>query len=132
MYRQGDDAARDLAERFVGLATAAGSEAGELLTALVPGRPSQTFRRATGLPDEALASALREGADTGYIVSLDRRVFDACREIEALIDRAGWLDPATIVPLVDTRLRAVVRRGRSGVTVEWDGGLVISGMKGER
>ena len=132
VYQLGDDAARDLAERFVGLATGGGSEAGEILTMLVPGRPSRTFRRATGLTGEALQSALESGVDTGYLVSLDRRAFDACRELEALIGRARWLDPASIVPLVDTRLRAVARRGRSGVTVEWDGGLVISGMGADR
>ena len=30
------------------------------------------------------------------------------------MDAARWLDPETIVPLVDTRLHAIVRRGRSG------------------
>ena len=132
VYRRGDDAARDLAERFIGLAMADGSRTNPMLTVLVPGRPNRTFRRATGLPDAALAAAVRNGADTGYIVSLDRRALDACRELERLTERAGWLDPATIVPLVETRLRAVARRGLSGVTAEWDGGLVISGMKGER
>jgi hypothetical protein len=41
------------------------------------------------------------------------------------MDAARWLDPDTIVPLVDTRLHAVVRQGRSGITAEWDGGLLI-------
>ena len=40
---------------------------------------------------------------------------------------AGWLDPATIVPLVETRSQAVVRRGRAGLTTEWDGGVLIAG-----
>jgi hypothetical protein len=42
------------------------------------------------------------------------------------MDAARWLDPDTIVPLVDTRLHAVVRRERSGMTTEWDGGLLIA------
>jgi hypothetical protein len=41
------------------------------------------------------------------------------------MEAMGWLDPETIVPLVDTRMRAIVRRGRSGLTAEWDGGLLI-------
>ena len=41
---------------------------------------------------------------------------------------APWLDPETIIPLVDTRLHAIVRRGRSGFSAESDGGLVIAGM----
>ena len=48
------------------------------------------------------------------------------------MDGAPWLDPETIVPLVETRLHAIVRRGRSGVTVEWDGGLLIAGVNDPR
>ena len=48
------------------------------------------------------------------------------------MDGARWLDPETIVPLVETRLHAIVRRGRSGVTAEWDGGLVIAGVSDSR
>jgi hypothetical protein len=39
----------------------------------------------------------------------------------------GWIDPRTIVPLVDTRLQAVVRRGLSGAIIEGDGGLLLVG-----
>ena len=132
VYHQDDAAARDLAERFVGLATVAGSDGAKILNALAPGRPSQAFRRATGMSDEALAVALRSGTDTGYVVSLKRRALDPCREVKALVDRAEWLGVEAIVPLVETRLRALVRRNLSGVTVDWDGGLVISAAEGER
>lgn len=131
VYEAGDAVARDLAERFVGLA-AAGPDAATLLTDLVPGRPSQNYRRASALSGDALAAALGAGADTGYVVSLDQRRLDACENLRALVDRAAWLDPETIVPLVDTRLRALLRRGYSSVTVEWDGGLVITGAEGDR
>jgi hypothetical protein len=49
-----------------------------------------------------------------------------------MVEGARWLDPETIVPLVDTRLRAIVRRERSGAEVEWDGGLLIAGVYGSR
>ena len=49
-----------------------------------------------------------------------------------MMDGAPWLDPETIVPLVDTRLRAIARRGRSGVTVDWDGGLLIAAVNDPR
>jgi hypothetical protein len=65
-------------------------------------------------------------------MSLDSRPVDACRDLLALMDGARWLDPETIVPLVETRLHAIVRRGRSGVTAEWDGGLVIAGANESR
>jgi hypothetical protein len=58
-------------------------------------------------------------------MSIDNRPLDACRELQVLMDAARWLDPDTIVPLVDTRMHAVVRQGRSGITAEWDGGLLI-------
>ncbi len=105
VYDAADPVARDLAERLVGLAA---------------------YHRATGLSGEALARARRLGTDAGYVMSLESRPVDPCRELQVLIDSAPWLDPGTIVPLVDTRLQAIVRRGRSGVTVEWDGGLLLA------
>ena len=58
-------------------------------------------------------------------MSLDSRPLDPCREMQALVDEIGWIDPETIVPLADTRLEAIVRRGHSGVIVDWDGGLLF-------
>jgi hypothetical protein len=130
VYDAGDGAARDLAERFVGLVSASGPGAAEVLDAILPDRPRRTYQRATGLTGEALALARRRGADAGYVMSFDRRPFDPCRELQSIVDGVGWLDPETIVPLVDTRLQAIVRRGRAGVTAEWDGGLRIAGVDG--
>jgi len=104
VYDAADSAARDLAARLVGL---------------------RTYQSATGLTGEALASARRGGNDAGYILSLDSRPLDPCRDMQALVDDVGWIDPETIVPLADTRLQAIVRRGRSGVIVDWDGGLLF-------
>jgi hypothetical protein len=106
VYDAGDSAARDLAERLVGL-----------------GR----YQRAIGLTGDALARARRIGNDAGYVVALDSRPVDPCRELQVLNDNFRWLDPEAIVPLVDTRLQAIVRRGRSGLVAEWDGGLLLAG-----
>jgi hypothetical protein len=125
VYDASDAASRDLAERLVGLARASGPAAATFLDALLPDRPRRTYQRATGMNGEPLAVARRLGRDAGYIMSIDNRPLDACRELQVLMEAAQWLDPDTIVPLVDTRLRAVVRRGRSGITAEWDGGLSI-------
>jgi hypothetical protein len=127
VYDARDAAARDLAERFVGLVRASGPAATTLLDALLPDRPRRMYQRATGLTGDALAQARRLGTDAGYVMSLDGRPVDPCRDLQVLMDGARWLDPETIVPLVETRLRAIVRRGRSGVMAEWDGGLVIGG-----
>ncbi len=126
VYDAGDDAARDLAERFVGLMRASGPAAAAFVEALLPDRPRRAYRRANGLTGDALDRAVRLGRDAGYVVAVDSRPLDACAEIEALVDRAPWLDPATAVPLIDTRLHALVKRGRSGLTTEWDGVVLIT------
>jgi hypothetical protein len=132
VYDASDGAARDLAERFVGLVRASGPAATAFLDALLPDRPGRTYQRAAGLTGEALSRAQRGGADAGYVTSVDSRPIDPCQDLQALMDRAPWLDPETIVPLVETRLQAIVRRGRSGVTAEWDGGLIIAAASDPR
>ena len=127
VYDARDGAARDLAERLVGLARDSGAQATALLNLLLPDRAVRSYERANGLTGEPLARARRLGTDAGYIVPLDRHPLDPCRDIQVVMDSAPWLDPGAIVPLVETRLRAIVRRGRSGATAAWDGGLVIAG-----
>lgn len=128
VYESADMAARDLAERLVGLARAPGPSSTVFLDALLPDRPRRSYERATGLTGEALAVARRRGTDAGYIVAVASSPVDPCRDLQALMDGAPWLDPETIVPLVDTRLHAIVRRGRSGISAESDGGLVLGGV----
>jgi hypothetical protein len=129
VYDASDDAARDLAERFVGLARASGPQAAAFLDVILPDRPRRSYQRAAGLTGDALAAARRLGQDAGYVVALDSRPVDPCRDLQALVDTARWLDPATIVPLVETRMQAVVRRGRTGITTEFDGGLLIGSAR---
>ena len=125
VYAGADNTARDLAERLVGLARASGADAAAILGALLPNGATKTFQRATALSGEALASARRGGNDAGYIMALDRRPLDPCRDMQVVVESAGWVTPENIVPLVDTRLKAIVRRGRSGIRTDWDGGLLI-------
>ncbi len=131
VYGAGDQASRDLSERLVALARAQDSAAATALGALVPDR-TRTHERAVGMTGTALAQALRLGADAGYVMSIDSRPVDPCRDLRWLLGVAPWLDPDSIVPLIETRLQAVVRRGRSGISVEWDGGLVIAGASASR
>lgn len=132
VYDAADGSARDLAERFVGLVRASGPAAAIFLDALLPDRPRRTFQRATGLTGEDLANARRLGTDAGYVVAVERQPLDPCRDLHALMDGARWLDPDTIVPLVDTRLQAVVRRGRAGITADFDGALLVDGLDAAR
>jgi hypothetical protein len=126
VYDGNDNAARDLAERLVGLARASGPGATAVLDALLPDRPNRNYQRATGLTGAALATARRSGSDAAYILAVEPQPLDPCREMKVLVNLMGWIDPQTMVPLVDTRMRAIVRRGRSGATVDWDGGLLLA------
>ena len=132
VYEATDNAARDLAERLVGLASASGAGASAAFGTLIPDRPRRANHRAAGLAGEALALARRRGTDAGYIVPIDRRSLEPCHDVQLMIERAPWVDPETVVPLVETRLHAIVRRGRSGVDADWDGGLLIAGVNGSR
>jgi hypothetical protein len=132
VYEAGDAAARDLAERLVGLARAPGPSSTMFLDALLPDRPRRRYERATGLAGDALAVARRRGTDAGHIVAVANSPLDPCRDLQVLMGAAPWLDPETVVPLVDTRLHAVVRRGHSGISAESDGGLVIAGVSGRQ
>jgi hypothetical protein len=126
VYDASDGVARDLAERFVGLNRAASPAATAFLDVILPDRPRRTYQRATGLTGDALAVARRSGRDAGYVIALDSHPIDPCRDLPLLVDDARWLDPETIVPLVETRLHVIIRRGRTGVATEWDGGLRIA------
>ena len=130
VYDVRDAASRDLAERLVAFSRGSGAVANPILDVLLPDRQRRTYQQAVALTGEPLAATRRRGRDAGYIISVDRRPLDPCRDIQVLMDGARWLDPETIVPLVETRLRAIVRRGRSGVTTDWDGGLLIADVNG--
>ena len=127
-----DAASRDVAERLVALSRSTGPGAAPMLDVLLPDRPRRTYQQATALSGEPLAATWRRGLDAAYLLSVDRRPLDPCRDMQVLIESARWLDPDTMVPLIETRLRAIVRRGRSGITVDWDGGLLIAGPGGSR
>jgi hypothetical protein len=118
----------------VGLGRVSSPAAAALLEVLVPDRSRRVSLNAAGLAGAPLALARRRGTDAAYVMSFDREPIDPCRDIATAMEGAPWLEPGIIVPLVDTRLRAIVRRGRSGVTADGDGALLIdgSGVRGGR
>jgi hypothetical protein len=128
VYDATDAAGRDLAERLVGLVRANTPAAKPFLDVFLPDRPRRTYQRAVGLTGDALATALRRGTDAAYVLSVGTRPTEPCRDLQALADSAPWLDPETIVALVETRFQAIIRRGRSGVTIDEDDGLHIAGV----
>jgi extracellular solute-binding protein (family 5) len=106
-YAQDDAAARGLAERLVALGF------------LGPGG------RASGVAAADFVVRFAAGG-ASYLVPLSREVLVPCRAVADLAARAPWLtsDPSRhITALVETRRRAIVRRGGSSFTVDWDGTL---------
>ena len=128
VYDAKDRGSRELAERLVGIVRANDPAVKTFLDVFLPDRPRRTYQRAVGLTGNALAVALRRGGDAAYVVAVDAHPVEPCGDLQALTDAAPWLDPETIVALVDTRSRAIIRRGRSGATVDGDGGVHIAGV----
>ena len=96
-YVRGDPAARDLAGRIAALGGGT----------------------AAGLGQAEFSRSLTGGAGAGYVLALPRTVPEACRAARDLLP--PW--PAAVAPLVETRARAVVRRGKSRWAVDGDGTL---------
>ena len=86
VYPAADPVARGLAERLVALSVG-------------------TDVMARGLPPDSLAVALRSGAARAFVIGVPTREPVPCRQM------AGWPDSATVIPLVETRAQAVLRRG---------------------
>jgi hypothetical protein len=106
-YPQGDAAARGLAERLVAL-----------------GFMGQGGR-ASGIAAVDLDVRVAAGGES-YLVPLPREALAPCHAVADLAARAPWLtsDPSRhITGLVETRRRAIVRRGGAAFTVDWDGTL---------
>jgi hypothetical protein len=95
VYLQGDQTAREIAERLVALQQAPG--------------------RATSLAPDAYVSSLAAGEAAMYVVALPRSDPGSCRE------QPAWPTGSSVVALVDSRAEAIVRDGVPPLTVEGDG-----------
>jgi hypothetical protein len=104
VYPRGDEVARGLAERIVALA-----HGGSQLSA-------------AALGESELAAALRDGTARAYVVPVPRQSLAPCR------DSAAWPSGASMQPLIDTRARAILRRGSVALTVDWDGTVRVVGV----
>jgi hypothetical protein len=107
VYRADDQVARALAERLVAV------RRGAIAAPLSP---------------TDFARALHGGTEAGYIVSLPRESLSRCQDVVALRTSAPWLGTGgpiaeSLLPLVDTRERAILNRARVSVVIDWDGTL---------
>ena len=133
--RSDQPVARALAERLVALAAMGRGGSDSLLTVLAPlGFALGPRSTAISLTPNDFAASLRSGTEVAYVVALPRYSVDPCVDAERVIAAAPWLardlsrhgSLVTLVPLVETRLRAVVRRDWPGLTMTWDSTITIS------
>lgn len=122
VYQSGDRVAQGLAERLVALAGRRSRGADSVLGTLLPGL-SRANTRATvaALSPNELAAALRAGDDLAYVLPLPRIAVAPCDEFAKLMHAAPWLQ--SVIPLIDTRSVAIVRRNGVGLSVDVDGSL---------
>lgn len=123
-YDRSDPVAGSLAGRIVALTSARPSDGNRFLDALLPGARGRKLQPLP-LRDTDLFAALTRADDTAFVIALDRST--GCAGIAMLLERAPWLTGSAVVPLVDTRQRALVRRGRAHMAIEWDGSLLLGG-----
>ena len=97
VYRNDDEVARGLAARIVALA------------------PTNAGLRAAALDAAEFASAVRGGTERAYVIGLPRQSLAPCR------DASIWPAGARLLPLIDTRAYAIVRKGAPPLAVDWDG-----------
>jgi hypothetical protein len=98
LYRRDDPAAAALAERIVALA-------------------QNAQLRAAGVSDSEFRAAYGDERYLGYIIALPRQVAAPCYRSSQLASGAS------IQPLIETRARAIIRRGSPPMAVDWDGGV---------
>jgi hypothetical protein len=119
-FDQADPVARSLAERIGVLASRPGGN--QILDVLMPQARSRTLQMVP-LRERDLSSALARGEHAGFVIGVDSMT--NCEATATLQERAPWLTPRAVVPLVDTRLRALLRKGRSHMTIARDGTVIV-------
>ena len=113
LYDQEDSVARFLAERLAVLASTGSSLLGGVAPAL--GRMGAEMY-ATGLPARDLPRAVMEASGEAYVVAIPSPTLQSCGETGAIPASAPRLTmqsgdrQAAIVPLIETRAWAIVRR----------------------
>jgi hypothetical protein len=98
LYAREDTVARAIAERMVALS-------------------DDPTTATSGLPDRLMAESLGEGVGRAYEVAVPRRALVPCRAL------ARWRAASIVIPLIDTRMSAIVRQGVPRLAVEFDGAI---------
>jgi hypothetical protein len=128
VYEKGDGVARAISERLVALAQARSPR----LAALESELSSAAGARAVGLDGAAFWQALRDGNEAAYVTAVPFNIGEDCSTVDGLELFAPWLRSIrdspiqdAIAPLVETRARALVRRGRVGLALDGAGNVYL-------
>ncbi len=122
----GVEIAIDLAARLVALAQSppvGPPEREAMASVLGPLVDQRSTLVVAVLPPDDFREVLEAGRDVAYVLELSSREYTPCEALAELREAAPWLDVRSIVPLLDTRARAIVRHDAATLTVEWDGTL---------
>jgi len=140
VYQSGDRVAEGIAQRLVALAGSRSARGEDSVLGTLLPRLSQAGARTTAaaIGPSAFAAALQSGDDVAYVLPLPRFTVAPCQELAMLLRAAPWLESARtgsglpVIPLIETRSHALVRRGRVGLSVDADGSLrLLDGVSGK-
>jgi hypothetical protein len=136
LFARDDAVARALAERLAALVGMRGSPVATEDPDPAVAVLGRAGRRAIaiGLAGDSFTVSVRARNHAGYVVALPRQAAAPCAEVERLLRTAPWLSDtagASVIPLLDTRWRAVVRADRLGLSVDRDGTLRLRGSRDE-
>ena len=126
----GDETASDIAARLVALAQSppvGPPESGAMASVLAPLVDLRSTLVVAVLPPDDFHAALAAGRDVAYVLELSSQEYHPCGALVGLRAVAPWIDVQSIVPLLDTRARAIVRHDTATLTVGWDGTLRFGG-----
>jgi hypothetical protein len=122
----GVEIAIDLAARLVALAQSppvGPPEREAMASVLGPLVDQRSTLVVAVLPPDDFREVLEAGRDVAYVLELSSWEYTPCVALAELREAAPWLDVRSVVALVDTRARAIVRHDAATLTVEWDGTL---------
>jgi hypothetical protein len=125
-----DEIAIDLAARLVALAQSppvGPPEREAMASVLGPLVDLRSTLVVAVLQPDDFRPVLEAGRDVAYVLAVPSREYASCGALAELRETAPWLDVQSIVPLLDTRARAIIRHDAGTLTTDWDGTLRFGG-----
>ena len=93
----------------------AGDEVAQALAERVVALSDDPDAKILGIAPREMPRLMRTGSAGAYVIAVPRAPSAPC------VGRSSWPPKTRIVPLIDTRLNAIVRRGVPSLTVDYDG-----------